>query len=59
MAAKIYPHLELKNWRRGFAAMLDAARAEADRKGVHDVEAVAVEMDKIVRKERAVYEQDQ
>ena len=40
---------ERENRRRDFAEMLDAARAEADREGVHDAEAVAAEMDKVIR----------
>lgn len=38
--------------------MLHAARAEADREGVHNADAVAAEMDKIVRREWARHEQD-
>ena len=32
-----------------FAAMLDTARTEADREGVHTAEVVAAEMDKVIR----------
>ena len=41
--------LEQEKRRRSFAEMLDAARAEAERAGVHDAEAVATEMDKVIR----------
>jgi antitoxin ParD1/3/4 len=40
---------EREERRREFAEMLDAARAEAEREGVHDAEAVATEMDKVIR----------
>jgi hypothetical protein len=59
MVANFSPTPTLKDRHRNFAEMLDAARAEADREGVHDVEAVAAEMDKIIRKERTRHEQDE
>lgn len=34
--------------RRRFGSMLEAVRAEADREGAHDVEAVAAEMEGII-----------
>ncbi len=40
---------EQEKRRQDFAAMLDAARAEAASEGVHDVDSVAAEMDKVVR----------
>lgn len=39
---------EAEERRRGFASMLDAVRAEADREGVHPVEDVLTEMDGII-----------
>jgi antitoxin ParD1/3/4 len=38
--------------RARFGAMLDEARAEADRDGTHDIEAVAREMDDIITASR-------
>ncbi|MBM3734021.1 MAG: hypothetical protein FJW24_11290 [Acidimicrobiia bacterium] len=58
MAIDIPLYSELKNRRWSFAEMLHAARAEADREGVHNAEAVAAEMNKVVCKERARHEQD-
>jgi antitoxin ParD1/3/4 len=43
---------EQEKRRRDFAEMLDAARAEAEREGVHDAEAVAAELDKVIRSAR-------
>jgi antitoxin ParD1/3/4 len=40
---------EQEKRRRSFAEMLDAARMEAERAGVHDAEAVAAEMDRVIR----------
>lgn len=39
---------ESENQRRRFMSMLDAARAEADRDGVHEVADIAADLDKIV-----------
>jgi antitoxin ParD1/3/4 len=38
--------------RARFGAMLDEARAEADREGTHDIEAVSQEMDNIIAASR-------